>query len=78
MSGRPELGAESLSPEQALECHPRPSTPLIPSAIPDLVQGEGGDASLASPPVATPHWPRVSTTEVSWAKFWPQGPRLPR
>ena len=74
-SGRPELGAGSRSPGQALEwlslqSHPlirQPPSPL-PSAIPDPVQGVGGETPLwASPASGCPHWPRVSTTEVSWA-----------
>lgn len=74
-SGRPELGAGSRSPGQALEwlslqSHPLIRQPLspLPSAIPDPVQGVGGETPLwASPASGCPRWPRVSTTEASWA-----------
>ena len=47
-SGRSELGAGSLSPEQALECHPRPSAPdpLALSHPRPCAGCRWGDASL--------------------------------
>lgn len=70
MSGRPELRAESLSPEQALECHPRPSTPdplalSHPRPCAGCRWGRGASLGISGP-VATLTG-RGFPQQVSWA-----------